>query len=255
MELLDGIGSTELFHIFISSQPGRARAGVDGRGRSGLSGKSSGRRNAGSSRRRAGDARRFRPPPVASTGTSRSVRRGMSAKAGNLPGDIYTRDSEGYFHYQCRDDDLIITSGYNVTGPEVENVLMEHAAVAETAGGGFAGRASRAYREGLRGAEQGLPRRGRAHRGAPKPCPRAARAVQVSSGSRLRIRASSHPTGKIRRVELRQQEFERKAARTRQDSRDLSKTRSALKRLSGRQWNHRKLRTIGIKSAGARVFQ
>ena len=49
----------------------------------------------------------------------------------NYPGDAFTQDADGYFFYQARDDDMIITSGYNVGGPEVEDALMLHPAVAE----------------------------------------------------------------------------------------------------------------------------
>jgi 2-aminobenzoate-CoA ligase len=51
----------------------------------------------------------------------------------NVPGDIFVRDDEGYFTYQCRTDDMILCSGYKIPGPEVENVLNEHPAVAESA--------------------------------------------------------------------------------------------------------------------------
>ena len=51
----------------------------------------------------------------------------------NLTGDVYRQDEDGYFWYQCRNDDLIICGGYNIAGPEVENVLLEHPAVLETA--------------------------------------------------------------------------------------------------------------------------
>lgn len=51
----------------------------------------------------------------------------------NYPGDIFVHREDGRFEYKSRQDDLIITSGYNVPGPEVENVLQEHAAVAEVA--------------------------------------------------------------------------------------------------------------------------
>ncbi len=51
----------------------------------------------------------------------------------NIPGDVYLRDSEGFFHYQCRNDDLIICGGYNIAGPEVESVLLQHPAVMEVA--------------------------------------------------------------------------------------------------------------------------
>ena len=51
----------------------------------------------------------------------------------NYPGDVYEVDQEGYFRYVARADDMIISSGYNISGPEVENVLLEHAAIAECA--------------------------------------------------------------------------------------------------------------------------
>jgi enamine deaminase RidA (YjgF/YER057c/UK114 family) len=51
----------------------------------------------------------------------------------NFTGDAYLVDDDGYFWYQCRTDDMIVTSGYNVSGPEVENVLLAHASVAECA--------------------------------------------------------------------------------------------------------------------------
>jgi 2-aminobenzoate-CoA ligase len=53
-------------------------------------------------------------------------------KAGwNYPGDAFIQDEDGYFFFQARDDDMIVTSGYNVGGPEVEDALLKHPAVAE----------------------------------------------------------------------------------------------------------------------------
>jgi 2-aminobenzoate-CoA ligase len=49
----------------------------------------------------------------------------------NLPGDAVYLDEDGYVFYQARADDMIVSSGYNISGPEVESVLMQHAAVAE----------------------------------------------------------------------------------------------------------------------------
>ncbi len=49
----------------------------------------------------------------------------------NFTGDTYIKDADGYFHYQARSDDMIITAGYNIAGPEVEAVLLTHPAVAE----------------------------------------------------------------------------------------------------------------------------
>jgi 2-aminobenzoate-CoA ligase len=49
----------------------------------------------------------------------------------NHPGDAFVQDADGYFFYQARADDMIITAGYNVGGPEVEDALLRHPAVAE----------------------------------------------------------------------------------------------------------------------------
>jgi 2-aminobenzoate-CoA ligase len=49
----------------------------------------------------------------------------------NYTGDTYVRDEDGYFWYQARSDDMIISSGYNIAGPEVENALLRHPAVLE----------------------------------------------------------------------------------------------------------------------------
>ena len=49
----------------------------------------------------------------------------------NYPGDAFVQDADGYFFYQARTDDMIITSGYNVGAPEVEDALLGHPAVAE----------------------------------------------------------------------------------------------------------------------------
>ena len=51
----------------------------------------------------------------------------------NLTGDLYIKHANGYFQYQSRSDDMIISSGYNVAAPEVENALLLHPAVAECA--------------------------------------------------------------------------------------------------------------------------
>jgi 2-aminobenzoate-CoA ligase len=51
----------------------------------------------------------------------------------NLTGDAYLMDADGYYHYQSRTDDMIVSSGYNIAGPEVEDALLLHPAVAECA--------------------------------------------------------------------------------------------------------------------------
>ena len=49
----------------------------------------------------------------------------------NICGDAFSRDSDGYFHFAARNDDMIISSGYNIAGPEVESALLSHPGVAE----------------------------------------------------------------------------------------------------------------------------
>jgi 2-aminobenzoate-CoA ligase len=51
----------------------------------------------------------------------------------NLTGDAYIRDADGYFWFQARDDDMIVSSGYNIAGPEVEDALLHHSDVMEAA--------------------------------------------------------------------------------------------------------------------------
>ena len=59
--------------------------------------------------------------------------RGYVVDGWNLTGDTYARDGDGYYWYQARTDDMIITSGYNIAGPEVEQALLGHPDVLETA--------------------------------------------------------------------------------------------------------------------------
>ena len=59
-------------------------------------------------------------------------RQGNYVQSGwNYPGDLFIQDSDGYLYYQSRDDDMIITSGYNVGAPEVEDALLKHPAIQE----------------------------------------------------------------------------------------------------------------------------
>ena len=57
----------------------------------------------------------------------------MCVDGWNVTGDAYMMDDDGYFWFQARTDDMIVTSGYNISGAEVEAILLEHEAVAECA--------------------------------------------------------------------------------------------------------------------------
>ena len=129
IEIIDGIGSTEMFHIFISADEAHARAGATGLPVPGY---------------RAAvldDAGRELPPGQVGrlavkgpTGCKylADPRQAQYVQGGwNLTGDAYLVDTDGQFVYQARTDDMIISGGYNIAGPEVEGALLLHPAVAE----------------------------------------------------------------------------------------------------------------------------
>ena len=129
IEMLDGIGATEMFHIFISSKPGDVRRGAIGKVVPGYAAKVVDDDGVEVPLGSVGKLAVMGPTSCKYLDDSRQAN---YVKAGwNYPGDAFTQDADGYFFYQARDDDMIITSGYNVGGPEVEDALMQHAAVAE----------------------------------------------------------------------------------------------------------------------------
>jgi 2-aminobenzoate-CoA ligase len=131
IEMLDGIGSTELFHIFISSAPGDVRPGAIGKVVPGYHAKVVGEDGQELPRGQVG--------ALAVIGPTRCMylddaRQSVYVHHGwNQPGDAFVQDADGYFFYQSRADDMIVTSGYNVGGPEVEEALLQHPAVLEAA--------------------------------------------------------------------------------------------------------------------------
>jgi len=129
IEIIDGIGATEMFHIFISSRPDEVRRGAIGKAVPGYSAKVVDDEGQEVPR---GDIGRL--AVIGPTGCRYldDERQRKYVKGGwNFPGDAFKQDADGYFFYQARDDDMIITSGYNVSGPEVEDALLKHPAVAE----------------------------------------------------------------------------------------------------------------------------
>ncbi|MBI2493624.1 MAG: benzoate-CoA ligase family protein [Candidatus Rokubacteria bacterium] len=133
IEILDGIGSTEMTHIFISSVKGRVRPGATGVPVTGYD------------CRVVDETGREVPPgqpglvaikgPTGCKYWRKPDRQAEYVRFGgwNVTGDVYVRDEDGYFFYQCRSDDMIVSGGYKIPGPEVEHVLDEHPAVAESA--------------------------------------------------------------------------------------------------------------------------
>ena len=129
IEMLDGIGATEMFHIFISSKPSDVRRGAIGKVVPGYTAKVVDDRGV---EVQLGSVGKLAVRGPTSCKYLDDARQTNYVKDGwNYPGDAFTQDADGYFFYQARDDDMIITSGYNVGGPEVEDALMRHAAVAE----------------------------------------------------------------------------------------------------------------------------
>ncbi|MET4577620.1 AMP-binding protein [Ottowia thiooxydans] len=129
IEMLDGIGATEMFHIFISSAGSDVRRGAIGRVVPGYEAKVVDDRGQELPRGTVGKLAVKGP-----TGCRYmdDVRQAKYVHDGwNHPGDAFVQDEDDYFHYQARDDDMIITAGYNVGGPEVEDCLLTHPAVAE----------------------------------------------------------------------------------------------------------------------------
>ncbi|MGC8493102.1 MAG: AMP-binding protein [Syntrophobacteraceae bacterium] len=129
IQIHDGIGGTEMIHIYVASGPEDYREGALGKFLPGYRGMI------------VDDL--MRPVPVGETGKlavkgptgcrylADERQKSFVQDGWNITGDAYHQDEDGYLYYHSRVDDLIVTSGYNVSGPEVEEVLLEHPAVAE----------------------------------------------------------------------------------------------------------------------------
>jgi 2-aminobenzoate-CoA ligase len=128
--IIDGIGSTEMLHIFISSPVEEIRPGSTGRVVPGYEARVV---DAAGHELPAGSVGRLavRGPTGCRYLGDVEQQRGYVQGGWNLTGDAYLVDEDGYFWYQARTDDMIVSAGYNIAGPEVEGVLLEHPAVAE----------------------------------------------------------------------------------------------------------------------------
>lgn len=130
LKIINGIGATELMHIFISAAGDDIRCGATGKIVPGFTAcvlDEDGNELA------SGEGRLAVKGPtgcryLADPRQSRYVENGW-----NVTGDTYRLDDEGYFWYVARSDDMIVSSGYNIGAPEVENALLAHPAVAECA--------------------------------------------------------------------------------------------------------------------------
>jgi len=131
LKIIDGIGSTELGQIFIAAAGADIRPGATGKPVPGY---------------RAAvldEQGRIAPPgtvgrlavkgPTGCRYLADERQKNYVVDGWNVTGDAYLMDKEGYFYYQSRVDDMIVAAGYNIAGPEVENALLSHPAVAECA--------------------------------------------------------------------------------------------------------------------------
>ncbi|MCF8485060.1 MAG: AMP-binding protein [Rhodobacteraceae bacterium] len=129
--MLDGIGATEMLHIFLTNRFDDHRPGCTGRPVTGYearivdeAGKGLARGEVGRLAVRGPTGCRY----LADDRQKKYVQNGW-----NLTGDSFWQDEEGRFHFAARSDDMIISSGYNIAGPEVEAALLSHPAVLECA--------------------------------------------------------------------------------------------------------------------------
>jgi 2-aminobenzoate-CoA ligase len=129
IEMLDGIGGTEVFHIYISAAGGDVRRGAVGKAVPGFTAKVVD--NEGNEVPRGTVGKLALQGPVGCRYLDDPRQADYVKNGWNYPGDSFVQDDDGYFFYQARADDMIITAGYNVGGPEVEDALLKHPAVAE----------------------------------------------------------------------------------------------------------------------------
>jgi len=129
IKILDGIGATEMLHIFIGSPEEEILPGATGKPVPGYE-----------ARVVDADGKELPPNtigrlavrgPTGCRYLADKRQRHYVQDGWNITGDTYLMDADGYFWYQARSDDMIVSSGYNIAGPEVEVTLLEHPAVAE----------------------------------------------------------------------------------------------------------------------------
>ncbi|MEM7616394.1 MAG: AMP-binding protein, partial [Pseudomonadota bacterium] len=127
--MLDGIGATEMLHIFISNRFDDHRPACTGRAVQGYEAKIIGPDGAEVP---AGTIGRLAVRGPTGCRYLSDDRQAAYVQDGwNVTGDAFTMDARGYLHFAARNDDMIVSSGYNIAGPEVEAALLSHPSVAE----------------------------------------------------------------------------------------------------------------------------
>jgi len=129
IQLIDGIGATEMLHIFISAAGEHIRPGATGKP---IPGYRACVLDEEGNPLPAGEVGRLAVKgPTGCRYLADERQKSYVYNGWNLTGDAYLMDTDGYFWYQARTDDMIISAGYNIAGPEVESALLLHPAVAE----------------------------------------------------------------------------------------------------------------------------
>jgi 2-aminobenzoate-CoA ligase len=129
IEILDGLGSTEMIHIFISHTVERVRRGATGYAIPGY--RATVLDEAGAPCAPGVVGRLAVKGPTGCRYLADERQKNYVQNGWNITGDAYRMDADGYFFYEARTDDMIISAGYNIAGPEVESALLTHPAVAE----------------------------------------------------------------------------------------------------------------------------
>ena len=129
IEIIDGIGSTEMLHIFISADEVHAKPGATGFAVPGY--QACVLDDDGHPLPRGRVGRLAVKGPTGCRYLADERQKNYVQHGWNVTGDAYLIDDDGQFVYQARTDDMIISGGYNIAGPEVESTLLQHPAVAE----------------------------------------------------------------------------------------------------------------------------
>jgi 2-aminobenzoate-CoA ligase len=131
IKLMDGIGATEMLHIFIAAPVETVRPGATGLPVPGYEAKLID--DDGRDLPRGSVGRLAVRGPTGCRYLADERQRKYVLDGWNVTGDTYRQDEDGYFWFQARSDDMIVSSGYNIAGPEVEAAVLTHPSVAECA--------------------------------------------------------------------------------------------------------------------------
>jgi len=129
LRIIDGIGSTEMLHVFVSAADDDIKPGATGKAVPGYEAAVLDGQGAPAPPGTPGRLAVKGPTGCRYLADDRQV--SYVQNGWNITGDTFLQDDDGYFHYLARTDDMIISSGYNIAGPEVEEALLGHDAVAE----------------------------------------------------------------------------------------------------------------------------